>query len=431
MTQLQVQAFPVGQLRTYHRNPRRGAVAKIAESLKVRGQYRPLVVNVGTHTGRPFEVLAGNHTLAAAISLGWSTVEATTVDVDDEGAAQIVLADNRLADLGTYDEADLLEVLQAAGDLAGTGYDDRDLARLVASLEEPVGLTDPDDAPPLPSGSPISRPGDVWHLGPHRLVVGSSGELDAVEAAAQGVVDCVWTDPPYGVEYVGKTADALRIQNDGAAGALEVFADSLVTCLAVARPGAPIYVAHADRLRVEFQGALEAAGISVRQTLIWVKDSMVLSRADYHYRSEPILEGSLPAPAPEVDSGPDYEPVMYGFTPGGEGRLGRGGPHWHGDNRATTVLEVPRPKASRVHPTMKPPQLIELMLRNSCPPGGLVFDPFAGSGSTMIACHRLGMRALLVELDPGYADVICRRWEEHTGVVPVRDGEPVTFAGGS
>lgn len=417
---LRVVEFPVGELVTYHKNPRRGVVEKIAESLRVRGQYRPIVVNVGSLTGRPNEILAGNHTFAAAVQLGWASIAATTVDVDDEHAAQIVLADNRLADLGGYDDATLLEVLESAGTLEGTGYEETDLAALRAALDEPVGLTDPDEAPPVPA-RPTSVVGDVWELGPHRLYVGSGADMDRVVGLAGGErADCVWTDPPYGVSYVGGTASKLRIQNDGRDEALQIFRDVLGTVIAVCRPGAPVYVAHADAARTEFQKALEDAGVRFRQTLIWVKDSLVLSHADYQYRSEPVMEGVF-------DPGEDWEPVGYGFTPGGAGRLGRGGPHWFGDNKQTTVFEIPRPKASRAHPTMKPVELIERMLHNSCPPGGLVFDPFAGSGSTMIACHRLGLRALLVEVDPRYADVICRRWEEHTGVFPVRDGVPTSF----
>ena len=427
---LEVREFPLGELSTYYRNPRRGDVKAIAASLRARGQYRPIVVNVGSLTGRPFEILAGNHTFLAAGALGWETIAATTVDVDEAGAAQIVAADNRLADLGGYDDAELAEVLQLAGDLAGTGYSDGDLSALLASLDEPVGLTEPDAVPPVPE-APVSVLGDVWELGPHRLYVGSSGDIDAVSAAAQGPVACVWTDPPYGVSYVGKTADALSIKNDGADDAMRVFADAVGTMLAVCRPGAPVYVAHSDVVRASFQAALEDAGIRFRQTLIWVKDSLVMGRADYHYRHEPILEHEVPMVELAPEEVEDWQPVAYGFAPGGEGRLGRGGPRWHGDNKQTTVFEVPRPKANREHPTMKPVELMERMLRNSVAAGEVVFDPFGGSGSTLIAAHRLGARALLCELDPVYADVICRRYEEHTGVVPRRGGVPVSFVGGA
>ncbi len=402
---LAVVEFPVDELQLFHRNPRRGDVRAIAASLDRHGQYRPLVVNVGSITGRPNEILAGNHTYLAACSLGWPAVQATTVDVDDETAHRIVLADNRLADLGAYDEADLVAAMAAAGDLEGTGYSGSDLDELLASMSTPVSLTDPDDVPDLPDEA-ISRVGDVWQLGDSRLLVGSSGDVEAVRAAAAGVeISCVWTDPPYGVSYVGGTG--LTIKNDGADEAVAVAIAFLEVAAQLCRPGAPVYVAHSDVLRVPLQAAMERLGIRYRQTLMWVKDRFVLSRADYHYQSEPILEA-------EVDR--DFEPLAYGFLAGGEGRLGRGGPRWHGDNRSSTVFDVKRPSRSAVHPTM-----------NSCPPGGWVLDGFAGSGSTLIAAHRLARKALLVELDPRYADVICRRWQQHTGIVPVRDGVAVDF----
>ncbi len=416
---LQVTSFPVGDLQTYHRNPRRGATDAIAASLKARGQYRPIVVNIGTLTGRPLEVLAGNHTLLAARGLEWTHIDGTTVDVNDSEAAAIVAADNRLADLGGYDDLDLLAALDLAGDLTGTGYTDFDVAQLRAATSDPIALTDPDDVPPRSEKPAVSRPFDVWELGPHRLYVGSSGDTDAVAALAAAPVACIWTDPPYGVNYVGGTG--MTIKNDGRDEAIAVFRDAVTTMLALARPGAPVYVAHADVVRLEFQRALEDAGVSLRQTLIWVKDSLVLGRADYHWKHEPILAGEFP------DA--DHEPVAYGFLPGGEGRLGRGGEWWRGDNRQTTVFEVPRPKASRLHPTMKPVELVERMLRNSCAAGEVVLDTFAGSGSTLIAAHRASLVAVLCELDPVYADVICQRWEEHTGIVPVRGGEQVSFAG--
>ena len=423
---LVVRAFGVGDLTPYHRNPRVGNVEAIAASLEARGQYRPIVVNLGSHTGRALEVLAGNHTLLAARSLGWSTVQATTVDVTDEVAAQIVLADNRLADLGTYNDEELLAVLEQASDLTGTGYTDRDLALLMRDLDVPVALTDVDDVPDLPTDPSVSQPGDVWQLGPHRLLVGDSGDVLRVQLLmGQEPADVVWTDPPYGVNYVGRTGEALTFDNDSAVDAARVFSRACPTMVACSRPGAPVYVCHSDVVREEFIDSLSRVGISFRQTLIWVKDSMVLSHADYHYRHEPILA----ADAPEGDELElDYDNVSYGFTAGGTGRLGRGGQRWFGDNKQTTVFEVARPKRALVHPTMKPVELVETMLRNSCPPGGIVLDLFAGSGTTMIAAHRVGARARLVELDPRYADVICQRWEEHTGIVPIRDGVEVSFA---
>ena len=401
----------VADLRLFEGNPRRGRIDAIAESLAVNGQYKPLVVNRGSLTGRQNEVLAGNHTLRAASKLGWSEVSVWFVDVDDQRAKAIVAADNKLADLGDYDDDELFALLDSLEDLEGTGYSDADLEELRRDLFPDAPLTDPDDVPEKPE-EPVSELGKVWELGPHRLLVGSSTDTDLVVERLFGDVraDCVWTDPPYGVDYVGKTKKALTIQNDGAAGLRGLLDDAFATVAAVCAPGAPVYVAHADTERVTFEGAMRDAGLLVRQNLVWVKNTIVMGRSDYHYK---------------------HEPILYGFTPGGDGRLGRGGERWFGDNSQATVFQVDKPARNEQHPTMKPVALVAAMLTNSCPRGGVVFDPFAGSGSTLIAAQGLGARAFCVELDPKYADVIARRFEEHTGVVPVLDGREVSLAGGA
>lgn len=244
------QRLAVVDLQTFVGNPRRGAVEQIAASLERHGQYRPIVVNVGSRTGRPFEVLAGNHALLAARSLGWERVDAAVVDVDEATARSIVLSDNRLADLGSYDDAALLALLGSLDDLSGTGYEVEDLAALERQLVPPTVLTDPDDAPPVPD-EPLTRAGQVWELGPHRLLVGDCTDVGVVERLVGGdAPDCVWTDPPYGVDYVGKTKDALTIQNDGSGGLGALLRDAFDVVVAVCRPGAPVYVAHADTERL-------------------------------------------------------------------------------------------------------------------------------------------------------------------------------------
>jgi ParB-like nuclease domain len=227
----------VDSLHTFKGNPRRGDVSAIAVSLTKHGQYRPIVVNRGTQTGRRNEVLAGNHTLMAARSLGWDTIDVGIVDVDEDTARSIVAADNRLADLGEYDTSDLYLLLSSIEDLGGTGYALDDLLAMERDLFPPETLTDPDDIPPVPQ-SPVSRSGQLWALGDHRLLVGSATDLDGVRTLCGDVQpDCVWTDPPYGVDYVGKTKAALRIQNDGAGGLFELLKAAFDVVAAVARPG--------------------------------------------------------------------------------------------------------------------------------------------------------------------------------------------------
>ena len=183
---------PVEQLRPYGQNPRRGNVELIADSLRANGQYRPVVVNRRTN-----EVLAGNHTLAAAQLLGWDQLAATWVDVDDDAAARIVLIDNRANDLSGYDDQALAQVLDSLPDLGGTGYNDADLARLLADTEDRPELTDPDDAPAVTEHKTIARRGDVFVLGgEHRVMCGDATSADDLAVLVEGrTVDAVWTGP--------------------------------------------------------------------------------------------------------------------------------------------------------------------------------------------------------------------------------------------
>lgn len=389
----------LSELQPYYRNARRGNVDAIAESLQVNGQYKPIIVNEGTHTGRPLEVLVGNHTVQAAQQIGLESLSAVVVDVDDAQARRIVLVDNRTSDLATYDDDLLAGLLADAGDLSGTGFTDVDLDHLISSTAPPVEA-DEEDAPEPPE-EPVTQEGDVWVLGMHRLVCGdsTSGEVWAALMGVE-VADAMWTDPPYGVEYVGKTKDALTIRNDGAAGLAPLLEGAFTQAAAYLKPGAPFYVAHADSERVTFETQAREAGLQVRQNLVWVKNSLVMGRSDYHYK---------------------HEPILYGFREGGEGRLGRGGNRWFGDNAQTTVLEFDRPTRSAEHPTMKPVALVEYCLNNSMPRRGIVLEPFGGSGSTLIACEQTGRAARVIELDPRFCDVIVRRWEKMTGLTAQKE----------
>jgi site-specific DNA-methyltransferase (adenine-specific) len=241
-------------------------------------------------------------------------------------------------------------------------------------------------------------------LGRHRVVCGDAADEGAWAALLDDeAVDAVWTDPPYGVDYEGKTKDALKIENDGhnlaELGSLltAVFTTALSRC----HPGAAWYVcAPPGPATATFASVLIELDL-FRQTLIWVKDRFVLGHSDYHYRHEIIYVG-------------------YGPKAPGIGRRGRGGSGWYGDNAEDSVLEVPRPGRNAEHPTMKPVELITRALGNSTRPGDVVADPFGGSGSTLIGCEQTGRTARLIELDPRYVDVIVARWEAHTGGMPVR-----------
>jgi DNA modification methylase len=400
---------PLDRLDTLPGNPRHGDVDAVVRSYSKFGQRKPIVAR--HRDGGRGEVTAGNTQLAAARQLGWDSIAVVWVDDDDVTAKAWALADNRTSDLGSYDEAALaafLEEVQAMGDdelFAATAYTEADLAELLAGLDK--GLSDPDDVPALPA-EPITEPGDVWLFGLHRVMCGDSTEAVALERLMAGQqAALVWADPPYGVSYVGKTRDSLTIENDGQEGLEKLLRDAFSNVDLVLEPGARLYVAHPagalSRVFVNVVGDLW----HIHETLIWVKDVMVMGQADYHYK---------------------HEPLLYAYKKG-VGRWGRGGQGWYGGNSQVSVFEVPRPARSAEHPTMKPVQLIERCLLNSSAPGQVVLDPFGGSGSTLIAAHATGRLGRLMEIDPRYVDITCRRWQGYTGRLPVleRTGEPVDF----
>lgn len=311
---------PVDELKPHPKNARRGNVSVIAESLKAHGQFHPIVANRRNST-----IIAGHHLWRAAKSLGWPEVSVLWVDVTEARHRRMMVVDNRSSDLGEYDmealEALLTEIGEEGAGLSGTGFNEADISRMFGRQVTEY-KKDPDETPDLEGAPTRCTEGDIWLLGPHRLAVGDATSPEVLQRLMDGEqADVMWTDPPYGVEYVGKTSEALTIQNDGAEGLEALLLHAFEAAKQALRPGAPIYVAHADTERMTFEGALREVGYIVRQNLIWVKNSLVLGRSDYQYRHEPILEGQAP-PDEEIV---DHEPIMYGFTPGGQGRLGRGG----------------------------------------------------------------------------------------------------------
>lgn len=382
---------PVASVKPYGRNPRRGDVREIANSLRKTGQYRPIVVN--KRTG---EVLAGNHTLRAAQSLGWEDIAATFVDVDEDTAARIVLVDNRSNDLAGYDDELLLELLQSLPDLDGTGYDEDALDDLLGD----AGLTPGKDteAKPRPK-KPATQEGDLIVLGEHRLLCGDAtdpGALDMLMGGEPAAV--IYTDPPYGMSY--RTGDHGPIKGDDLRG--DDLKALVHDSLALARghaPGAGVYVWCTWRTYPEFTDALDRAGLDPTACIVWKKGRVGLGNADYRPEHEFCLYCS-----PDLEG--DHELCVY-----------CAGTSWEGGRGQSDVWEVPR-DTGYVHPTQKPVALAERALQNSTRRRGVVLDVFAGSGSTLLAAENLGRRARLMELDPGYCDVIAERWARHTGSVP-------------
>ena len=373
-------------------NPRKiskEALKGLQASIERWGVVQDIVVN-----SRNRVVIGGHQRLAALKVAGVKDVPVTWVDLDeaDERALNVALNNPHIS--GEFDDT-LQDLLQSIKDGIGLpAMQDLKLDELLAPV--PVeGQTDPDDVPEAPE-EPVTKPGDVWLMGDHRLMCGDSTSIDAVERLCDGQLVDMWlTDPPYNVAYEGKTKDALKIQNDSMAdGQFRQFLrDAYVAADAVMKPGAVFYIWHADLEGYNFRGAAKDAGWTVRQCLIWKKQSMVMGRQDYHWK---------------------HEPCLYGWKDGAAH-------FWASDRKQTTLLEFDKPSRNGEHPTMKPVALFEYQMLNNTKVGSVVLDSFGGSGTTLIAAERAGRKALLMELDPKYCDVIVKRWEDFTGRKAVLD----------
>jgi DNA modification methylase len=412
-------AVPVASLSEHPDNPRRGNVDAIDGSMRIHGFYGAVLAQL--HTGR---IVAGNHRYRVAVERGEDTLPVIWLDVDDDQARRILLADNRTGDLGDYSpetlEALLRELLVETDlGLAGTGYSVQDLARLFGSPEPEPGLSDPDDAPEAPL-VPRSKPGDLWLLGPHRILCGDSTSADDVKRLMDGErAQLMATDPPYLVDYDGSNHPQSRVNSamtkdkewddyvDPTTGAAFFTAFLGVGIEHALVERAPIYQWHADMRRGLVLEAWAANGLLAHQTVIWSKARPVLTRSDFMWSHEPCLYGWVKGMRPETERRP----------PANE----------------RTVWEIAQQgSCNDIHPTQKPTELFERPIGWHTLTGEVCFEPFSGSGSQIIAAQRLGRRCFAMELAPQYVDVACRRFQEHTGVLPVLEatGEATDFTGG-
>ncbi len=393
----------VGRLIPYARNPRTHSdaqVAQIAASIAEFGFNNPILVD--TNAG----IIAGHGRLLAAQKLGLTEVPVIVLDHLSEAQKRAyIIADNQLALNAGWDDEILrteLAALQDEGfDVGLTGFEDEELARLLAAQDAAEGLTDEDAVPELPE-TPVSLPGDLWVLGEHRLLVGDATQQpDVATLMAGDYADLVFTDPPYNVDYEGYTEERLKIRGDRMSDAeFKQFLESAFQAYrAVAKPGASLYVCHSSSWQREFQNALESAGFEVRCQIIWAKNTFAWGFGRYKFQHEPIFYAHVAA---QKDA-------------------------WYGDKSQSTLWEEKKPAANRIHPTVKPVELVERALLNSSKAGDIVADLFGGSGSTLIGCERRGRKARLMEIDPKYADCIVKRYQDYTGKKAVLDGDGRTF----
>jgi site-specific DNA-methyltransferase (adenine-specific) len=391
---LKIEYLNIDDIKPYDKNARKHTnfdVDKIADSISQFGFNDPIGV-----WGKENLIVEGHGRLMAAKKLGFDKVPVIRLDeLSDEERKAYALAHNQTA-LNSDWDFDLLnsEIHEISDiDMSKFGFD-------MAQFEEETPDAVEDDYDIDQAVPSKVKSGEVWVLGAHRLMCGDSTKAEDVSKLVGGgsekLVNLYITDPPYNIDYTGKTKDALKISNDkmDESSFRQFLSDSFSAADSVMKPGAAFYIWHADSEGYNFRGACEDIGWKVRECLIWSKDLFTLGRQDYQWQ---------------------HEPCLYGWSEGSH--------KWYSDRKQTTVLEFDRPKRSEMHPTMKPVPLFDYLIKNSSNKGDIVLDSFGGSGTTIIACEQNGRRGYLMEIDPKYCDVIIDRWESLTGQKAVREDD--------
>jgi len=396
---------PVDSLIPYARNARTHSeeqIAQIAASIREFGWTNPIL------TDGDKGVIAGHGRLAAARKLELTEVPVIELGhLSPEQKKAYILADNRIALNSGWDEELLkLELQELQGvdfDLDLLGFGDDEIERLLNGDQVGGGLTE-DDAIPEAPVDPVSRTGDLWILGNHRLLCGDSTVLSDVERLMGGqLADMAFTDPPYNVDYGNSAKDKMRgkdrrIMNDDLGeGFFQFLYDACLNLLLVTKGAC--YVCMSSSELHTLQKAWIKAGGKWSTFIIWAKNTFTLGRADYQRQ---------------------YEPILYGWKQGTDH-------FWCGDRDQSDIWNYNKPRVNDLHPTMKPVELVERAIKNSSKSRDIVLDLFGGSGTTLIASEKTGRQARLIELDPKFVDVIIKRWEDYTGQQAVRDDDGVKF----
>jgi DNA modification methylase len=402
---LKIELRPVAALIPYIRNAKQHSdaqVAQIAASITEFGWGAPILVDGQNN------VIAGHGRLLAARKLGMIEVPVVPMaHLTDIQRRALILADNKIGENASWDDdllgLDLAELKDGGFDLSLTGFSADEWDALIAGDTSNDGLTDDDQVPEV-AENPISRAGDLWVLGEHKVLCGDATKADDYKRLlGDELVDMTFTDPPYNVNYANTAKDKLRgknrpILNDNMGEGFGAFL--LAACLNIlgVTKGA-VYIAMSSSELDTLQSAFRSAGGKWSPFVIWAKNTFTMGRADYQRQ---------------------YEPILYGWKDGADH-------YWCGARDQGDVWQIKKPQKNDLHPTMKPVELVERAVRNSSKTRDLVLDPFGGSGSTIIACEKSGRRARLIELDPKYVDVIVKRWQEFTGREASRASDGATF----
>lgn len=443
----QFKVVAVADLKPWDRNPRRGhAVDAIASSIETFGYLAPIIVQKDT-----LRVLAGHGRLAALKKRGVQAVPVIVADLTDAQATLYTIADNKLGEISAWDEellAQLAKELEFADlNLGIAGFSEEELAELLRSIYEPAAVDADEVLEPEPVA--ITLPGDMWTMGDHAFLCGDSTKRESYDRLMGNAgAALVFTDPPYGVDYKAKKFDLIK--NDELKGdrLMSFLAEAFVLASTWSTSKAAFYVWHASSTREEFAWALKAAGLIERQYLLWVKPSITLGHADYHWQHEPCFYAAKDGAAPEYFGDRSQSTVWtIGERQGGRLRyqLGQGVLVSTGEREVYVTPAPPRGRKLRrirlapgqvaelateiaggdcwfvgrdsvtEHPTQKPVDLSLRAIENSSRRGDIVLDPFLGSGSTLLGCELTGRACRGFELSPQYADVIVRRWQRLTG----------------
>ena len=391
--------FPVADLIPYARNSRthnEEQIAQIMASIKEFGFTNPILI------GGDNVIIAGHGRLLAAQRLGLTEVPVICLpNLTETQRKALVIADNKIALNAGWDEEmlalEMAELSETDFDLDLLGFNPDELAEIQHLGEDQTqGNTDDDEVPEAPI-EPITKHGDIWILGKHKLLCGDTTMFDDVQKLMEGdVADMVFTDPPYNVNYGSTMKDSIRyhagtlggrkIMNDNLGDGFPQFLTDSLSNLLMFCQGAAYVCMSSSELHTLYS-AFIAAGGKWSTFIIWAKNTFTLGRADYQRQ---------------------YEPILYGWN--------ADKPHYRcGDRDQSDVWEYNKPVKNDLHPTMKPVELVERAVLNSSKSGDIVLDGFGGSGSTLIACEKNNRKARLMELDPKFCDVIVKRWEEYTG----------------
>ncbi|GAB6178086.1 DNA modification methylase [Desulfobaculum senezii] len=441
MEKLRIETWPTERLRPYKRQLRKNGknVERMARCIEEFGFRIPILARTDG------EVVDGDLRLKAAVQMGLETVPVLLAEgmTDEQVRAFRVLANSSVAWSKWNDEElarELRELWDADFDLELTGLPLSEIEDLLDQFASGNNEANPDAVPE--DGPCVVRPGELWRLGEHRLLCGDSTCADDVQRLMDGDdADMIWTDPPYNVDYHGRAGS---IQNDhlGDSEFRQFLREAFVAMFGVLRKGGAAYVAHADTEGLNFRGAFCEAGFKLASCLIWRKDHFVLGRADYQCQHEPILYGWKPGVAHCWFGGRKRRTIQelgeYGSVSVredgsvqlfvGDHALCITGRDIEVQQLETTLVFEEKPRASELHPTMKPVALVERFIANSSRKGDVVLDPFGGSGTTLIACERTRRKCRTIELEPKFADVIIRRWQELTGSNAVHAASGMPFA---